>query len=203
MWTPARLWSPPRWVHVGAALHEHRAELWCERHQRGALARRHPLLPGRNPVDPGVTGPCDEYSPGAFRFALAIVSAVTQYPHQTLASLVLERSVTASPLKCPERRASRWSWVSWASHLVPRTVVAAYPSGASPGHLRGTPSPAKHRAKVHVGWPGTEFSAAITDTIRKRSTVKGRNSCWRGARAAESDSLLTSSKHSIPSYRIH
>ena len=26
----------------------------------------------------GVTGPCDEYSPGAFRFALAVVSAVTQ-----------------------------------------------------------------------------------------------------------------------------
>jgi hypothetical protein len=29
----------------------------------------------------GVTGPCDEYSSGAFRFALAIVSAVTRYPN--------------------------------------------------------------------------------------------------------------------------
>jgi hypothetical protein len=31
----------------------------------------------------GVTGPCDEYSPGAFRFALAMVSAVTQYAYST------------------------------------------------------------------------------------------------------------------------
>ena len=30
-----------------------------------------------------------------------------------------------------------------------------------------------------------------------------RKSPGRGARAAESDSLLTRSKHSIPSYRIH
>ncbi len=31
----------------------------------------------------GVTRPCDEYSPGAFRFALAMVSAVTQYAYST------------------------------------------------------------------------------------------------------------------------
>lgn len=31
----------------------------------------------------GVTAPCDEYSPGAFRFALAMVSAVTQYAYST------------------------------------------------------------------------------------------------------------------------
>lgn len=31
----------------------------------------------------GVTGPCDEYSPGAFRFALAMVGAVTQYAYLT------------------------------------------------------------------------------------------------------------------------
>ena len=47
------------------------------------------FCPDGTPATRGVTGPCDEYSPGAFRFALAIVSAVTQYPHQTLASLVL------------------------------------------------------------------------------------------------------------------
>jgi hypothetical protein len=29
------------------------------------------------PAPAGVTGPCDEYSPGGFRFALAIVSAIT------------------------------------------------------------------------------------------------------------------------------
>ncbi len=47
------------------------------------------FCPDGTPSTRGVTGPCDEYSPGAFRFALAIVSAITQYPHQTLASLVL------------------------------------------------------------------------------------------------------------------
>ena len=36
----------------------------------------------------GVTGPCDEYSPGAFRFAQAIVSAVMQSPDRALASVV-------------------------------------------------------------------------------------------------------------------
>ena len=47
------------------------------------------FCPDGTPSTRGVTGPCDEYSPGAFRFALAIVSAMTQYPHQTLSSLVL------------------------------------------------------------------------------------------------------------------
>jgi hypothetical protein len=47
------------------------------------------FCPDGTPSTRGVTGPCDEYSPGAFRFALAIVSAMTQYPHQTLTSLVL------------------------------------------------------------------------------------------------------------------
>lgn len=37
----------------------------------------------------GVTGPCDEYSPGAFRFALSIAGEVTQYPYRTLTSSVL------------------------------------------------------------------------------------------------------------------
>jgi hypothetical protein len=47
------------------------------------------FCPDGTPSTRGVTGACDEYSPGAFRFALAIVSAMTQYPHQTLSSLVL------------------------------------------------------------------------------------------------------------------
>ncbi len=47
------------------------------------------FCPDGTPSTRGVTGPCDEYSPGAFRFALAIESAMTQYPHQTLTSLVL------------------------------------------------------------------------------------------------------------------
>ena len=47
------------------------------------------FCPDGTPSTRGVTGPCDEYSPGAFRFALAVVSAIMQYPHQTLASLVL------------------------------------------------------------------------------------------------------------------
>ncbi len=46
------------------------------------------FCPDGTPATQGVTGPCDEYSPGAFRFALAIVSAVTQYPDGTLASVV-------------------------------------------------------------------------------------------------------------------
>ena len=33
------------------------------------------FCPAGTPATAGVTGPCDEYSPGAFRFALAIVSA--------------------------------------------------------------------------------------------------------------------------------
>ncbi len=36
------------------------------------------FCPDGNPATRGVTGPCDEYSPGAFRFALAIVSAITK-----------------------------------------------------------------------------------------------------------------------------
>jgi hypothetical protein len=47
------------------------------------------FCPDGTPSTRGVTGPCDEYSPGAFRFALAMVSAVTQYPHRAPASLVL------------------------------------------------------------------------------------------------------------------
>lgn len=37
------------------------------------------FCPDGTPATRGLTGPCDEYSPGAFRFALAIVSAVTRY----------------------------------------------------------------------------------------------------------------------------
>ena len=37
------------------------------------------FCPDGTPAKGGVTGPCDEYSPGAFRFALAIAEAVTQY----------------------------------------------------------------------------------------------------------------------------
>jgi hypothetical protein len=39
------------------------------------------FCPDGTPATDGVTGPCDEYSSGAFRFALAIVSAVTQWRH--------------------------------------------------------------------------------------------------------------------------
>ena len=41
------------------------------------------FCPEGTPATRGVTGPCDEYSPGAFRFALAMVSAVTQYAYST------------------------------------------------------------------------------------------------------------------------
>ena len=39
------------------------------------------FCPDGTPATAGVTGPCDEYSSGAFRFALAMQSAVTQYLH--------------------------------------------------------------------------------------------------------------------------
>ncbi len=37
------------------------------------------FCPDGTPAKIGVTGPCDEYSPGAFRFSVAIANAVTQY----------------------------------------------------------------------------------------------------------------------------
>ncbi len=37
------------------------------------------FCPDGTPSTRGVTGPCDEYSPGAFRFALAMVNALTRY----------------------------------------------------------------------------------------------------------------------------
>lgn len=37
------------------------------------------FCPDGTPAKVGVTGPCDEYSPGAFRFSLAIAEAVTHY----------------------------------------------------------------------------------------------------------------------------
>jgi hypothetical protein len=43
--------SPGRWLHLAVAVHEHGAELWCQRDQRCAVTRRHPLLPGRNTGD--------------------------------------------------------------------------------------------------------------------------------------------------------
>ena len=46
------------------------------------------FCPDGTPAAAGVTGPCDEYSPGAFRFALAIVSAVMQPADRVLASKV-------------------------------------------------------------------------------------------------------------------
>jgi hypothetical protein len=41
------------------------------------------FCPDGTPAARGVTGPCDEYSPGAFRFALAMVHAVNQYAFST------------------------------------------------------------------------------------------------------------------------
>ena len=41
------------------------------------------FCPDGTPATRGVTGPCDEYSSGAFRFALAMVNAVTQYAYST------------------------------------------------------------------------------------------------------------------------
>ena len=41
------------------------------------------FCPDGTPANGGVTGPCDEYSSGAFRFALAMVNAVTQYAYST------------------------------------------------------------------------------------------------------------------------
>jgi hypothetical protein len=46
------------------------------------------FCPDGSPATVGVTGPCDEYSSGAFRFAIAIVSAVNQSPDRVLASRV-------------------------------------------------------------------------------------------------------------------
>jgi hypothetical protein len=46
------------------------------------------FCPDGRPATQGVTGPCDEYSSGAFRSALAIVGAVTQYRELAPASLV-------------------------------------------------------------------------------------------------------------------
>jgi hypothetical protein len=42
------------------------------------------FCPDGTPATRGVTGPCDEYSPGAFRFALAMVSVVQQHASSTL-----------------------------------------------------------------------------------------------------------------------
>ena len=47
------------------------------------------FCPDGIPATAGVTGPCNEYSPGAFRFAMAIVSAVTQHAYGQTASLVV------------------------------------------------------------------------------------------------------------------
>jgi hypothetical protein len=41
------------------------------------------FCPDGTPATRGVTAPCDEYSPGAFRFALAMMNAVTQYAYST------------------------------------------------------------------------------------------------------------------------
>lgn len=46
------------------------------------------FCPDGTPATRGVTGPCDEYSPGAFRFALAIASAVTVYANPVVASVI-------------------------------------------------------------------------------------------------------------------
>jgi hypothetical protein len=41
------------------------------------------FCPDGTPATLGVTGPCEEYSSGAFRFALAMMNAVTQYAYST------------------------------------------------------------------------------------------------------------------------
>ncbi|MGA8727068.1 MAG: hypothetical protein WB565_18695 [Acidimicrobiales bacterium] len=41
------------------------------------------FCPDETPATQGVTGPCDQYSSGAFRFALAMVSAVTRYAYSS------------------------------------------------------------------------------------------------------------------------
>jgi hypothetical protein len=41
------------------------------------------FCPEGTPATLGVTGPCEEYSSGAFRFALAMMNAVTQYAYST------------------------------------------------------------------------------------------------------------------------
>jgi len=46
------------------------------------------FCPDGTPATRGVTGPCDEYSPGAFRFAVVIEGAVTYRQHRASASLV-------------------------------------------------------------------------------------------------------------------
>jgi hypothetical protein len=46
------------------------------------------FCPDGAPSTHGVTEPCDEYSSGAFRFALAMVNAITRYQDRALSSLV-------------------------------------------------------------------------------------------------------------------
>lgn len=46
------------------------------------------FCPDGTPATRGVTGPCDVYSPGAFRFALSVVTAVTQSSVPVVARLV-------------------------------------------------------------------------------------------------------------------
>ena len=46
------------------------------------------FCPDGTPATRGVTGPCDEYSPGAFRFALSVAREVTQYEDRAPASLI-------------------------------------------------------------------------------------------------------------------
>jgi hypothetical protein len=58
-------------------------------------------------------------------------------------------------------------------------------------------APARLPAVIHVGFrygASRAFMAWIWTTVQ----VARRNSCWRGARAAESDSLLTRCKQSTP-----
>jgi hypothetical protein len=55
------------------------------------------FCPDGTAASAGVTGPCDEYSPGAFRFSLAIESAVTRYTDRVPASQGSVRTVMSSP----------------------------------------------------------------------------------------------------------
>ena len=62
------------------------------------------FCPDGIPATAGVTGPCDEYSPGAFRFALAIMGAVTRHAYGAAGFVGRGRSLTGSSDGAPKAR---------------------------------------------------------------------------------------------------
>jgi hypothetical protein len=94
------------------------------------------FCPDGTPATAGVTGPCDEYSPGAFRFALAMESAVTQYLHPVPASQVRTARRPVSPDNASSaRKVSQRNSRRLVSRPALRTTVTRHhaPSSLEPG----------------------------------------------------------------------